>query len=221
MSDSCPTSTAELVPWLHLRWNRLLEAESARIGTGAEILHTICTKYTEPHRFYHNLGHIKALLDLADEFRPQLTQPALVEWAIWFHDVIYDTKRQDNEPQSAEFARHALNRLGIGPETAESVGLLILATRTHSAEHLSSDGRFFLDFDLSILGAAPAVYETYSKAIRAEYAWVWDFFYRRTRKKVLRQFLERPELYFTTDLRDRLETQARINLQEEINQLED
>ena len=58
--------------------------------------------YTAPGRHYHNLAHIEDCLaalarvdDLSAADREILTQ------AIWWHDVVYDATRADNEELSA------------------------------------------------------------------------------------------------------------------------
>ncbi|MBP7962586.1 MAG: hypothetical protein KBG20_06780 [Caldilineaceae bacterium] len=76
-----------------------------------------------------------------------------------------------------------------------------------------------MDIDLSILGSDPADYDRYEAAIRQEYAWVPGFLFRRKRKAILQSFLDRPRLYATVFFRERLETQAHINLARAIAQL--
>ena len=38
----------------------------------------------------------------ACRLRPQLARPPLVEFAIFFHDIVYDAARKDNEEISAQ-----------------------------------------------------------------------------------------------------------------------
>ena len=82
------------------------------------------------------------------------------------------------------------------------------------------DCAFFLDMDLSILGAAPEVFTAYEAAIRKEYAFVPAADYRQGRSAILKSFLAREQLYFTAYFRDRLEPQARQNLQQSLARLE-
>src|ERR1700682_6124326 len=60
--------------------------------------------YQAPDRHYHDLRHIEALLRLARDHAEALSDRDAVEAAIWFHDAIYDTRRNDNEARSAEVA---------------------------------------------------------------------------------------------------------------------
>ena len=52
--------------------------------------------------------------------------------ALWFHDAIYDVKRQDNEQKSAEWAKAAALRSGLASSAAERVYELVLVTRHHA-----------------------------------------------------------------------------------------
>ena len=58
--------------------------------------------YTGPDRHYHDLDHIKTLLALAEEHASEFTDREAVEAAIWFHDAVYDTRKADNEAESAK-----------------------------------------------------------------------------------------------------------------------
>ncbi len=204
---------------LQVQWQEL----AAGYGANAQIVQTVWLElvdnYAAATRHYHNLAHIKALLDWVELFRTHLQQSAAVRFAVWFHDAIYNTKRQDNEERSAEFARQELGRLKVPFATINAVNTMILATKQHQAQTLDEDGRWFLDFDLAILGSRPEVYCAYSQAIRREYAWVPKLLYRRGRRQVLQNFLEREQLFFTEVMRTRLEAQARLNLTEELASL--
>lgn len=57
--------------------------------------------YSDAARAYHNLNHIADCLALFDEHRHLATNPVSMEFAIWFHDVVYDTHASDNEERSA------------------------------------------------------------------------------------------------------------------------
>ena len=55
-------------------------------------------------RHYHTLSHLEACLREFDDARGLAMRPAEVEFALWFHDVIYRSWRRDNELQSAALA---------------------------------------------------------------------------------------------------------------------
>ncbi len=175
--------------------------------------------YSEKGRFYHNLSHVKALLSLLESLKDKIQDHDAIRFAIWFHDAIYDTKRSDNEEKSAELASEILSRLNLKVEAIGYVRDLILATKDHNGRNLSEDARLFLDMDLAILGVEEEKYVNYSKAIREEYSWVPGVMYRRSRKKVLRSFIERERIYYTDEMYKRFEAQARVNINDEIESL--
>lgn len=133
--------------------------------------------------------------------------------AAWLHDLIYDSKASDNEERSAEFAERLCEKLSI-PED-RLVASLILKTKTHDAGE-DVDARVLIDADLAILGAGEPIYRDYAEKIRQEYAWVPEAEYRKGRRQVLENFLDRTTIYHF--LRH-LEEPARRNLAAEISQL--
>jgi predicted metal-dependent HD superfamily phosphohydrolase len=106
--------------------------------------------YTEPHRAYHNLKHIEDCLLRFDEHAHLAADPAAVEFAIWFHDIVYDTHSKDSEERSAEVAADFLS----GTQFETSVVELILATK-HDSFSRTGDASLLCDIDLSILGRTP------------------------------------------------------------------
>src|SRR5215472_15790591 len=209
---------AEDIELLRGHWNaltsRYTDGESARDTAFKSIVRT----YSAENRSYHNLSHVKALIHLYDEFKRDAGYAPIL-FAIWFHDIIYDTRRNDNEDISADFARDALGSLGVPSGIVCEVDLMIRATKHHSSEHLSADGELFLDLDISILGASPELYHEYSDAIRREYDWVAWSIYRQARSGILRSFLQRQRIFFTDQINSRFGDQARTNLENELNEL--
>jgi predicted metal-dependent HD superfamily phosphohydrolase len=172
--------------------------------------------YSGAGRVYHNLSHIKFLLSSAKAIRHTLVDYNAVILAIWFHDAIYDTRGKDNEELSAELAQSSLRPLHVPEATIDSVRHMILATKQHTSDENTPDLGAFLDLDLSILGSDEMLYRRYAEAIKAEYAWVPDLFYRQGRARVLKGFLDMEWIFQTADARAGLEAQARSNLTEEI-----
>ena len=75
----------------------------------------------------------------------------MVELAIWFHDVVYDTRAADNEERSAQLAQAWLGEVHAEPALIEAVSRLVLATKKHDPS-LHADAALLVDVDLSILG---------------------------------------------------------------------
>jgi len=177
-------------------------------------------RYGEPKRAYHGQRHIDILLGLFAEVRPHLLAPDAVEAAIWYHDAIYVPMSADNEIESAALLRADLAGLA-DPGLIETAAALVLATRLHAIAPglppaVAADCAWFLDMDLSILGADVATFAWYDAAIRAEYAAVPEDVWRERRPRVLGTFLARERLYLTDYFRTRCDAQARANLRRAI-----
>ena len=179
--------------------------------------------YAAPERHYHNLAHIEAMLRLMRTYEDALADPAAVEAAIWFHDVIYDTRRHDNEERSAELAASRLGGL-LSPDRVALIASMIRATAGHHVpdeldDTQQRDCALFLDMDLAILGSAPDAFAAYEEAVRREYGWVPDALWREARRKVLRGFLQRPTIYASPQLHASHEAAARANLTRSLERL--
>jgi predicted metal-dependent HD superfamily phosphohydrolase len=171
--------------------------------------------YTAPGRHYHNLAHIQdCLAALARVDGLSETEHETLSEAIWWHDVVYDPTRADNEELSAQLAE-----AHVGPDIAREVGRLIRLTRTHEVERSDRLGAILISIDLSILGAAPVRYDAYAVAIRKEYSHVPESDYRAGRARVLRQFAGRPFIYPDAGFAEMYDRQARENLARELASL--
>lgn len=184
-----------------------------------KIFDALMAAYTSPFRAYHNVRHIADCLEQFDAARSLFTHPNKAEFALWFHDAVYDSRVKDNEERSAQWAADVLNAGSASQETVASVTEFILATR-HKELPSSQDACLVVDIDLSILGRDPATFDAYDAAIRKEYEWVLENDYRAGRAKVLREFVARKRLYITNFFADRFEIAARRNLLRAIEKLE-
>lgn len=168
--------------------------------------------YSEDNRHYHDLVHIEDCLTKLDQWpsRPSRAERDAIELAIWFHDIIYDTRRADNEEASAALATHYLR----GHPLATDCHALILATRHKQTKGMRAE-EIMCDIDLSILGAKPEKYRAYAENIRREYHWVEIEEYSEARARVLTNFLNREKLFQTPYALGRWEKQARLNIEAE------
>lgn len=173
--------------------------------------------YSAPERYYHNLGHIQSMLTVLNVGIDLEPRPPELYLAVWFHDVIYDSRRKDNEEQSALLADARFEQWGIEKSAREEAHRLILLTASHKAPFNDRVGQSLLDADLSILGSATEDYKVYREAIRREYAWVPEEEYCKGRAEVLEHFLKRERIYATERMHELYEAQARQNLCEEIH----
>ena len=157
------------------------------------------------------LAHFTAVRHLAE-------QPHIIEAAIWFHDVIYVPKRNDNEAASAAWAATVCQEFSVAPATSTQIEHLILLTK-HDRSLLIGDGALLVDIDLAVLGATATRFDEYEQQVRSEYAWVpWSTFCQK-RVELLQQFLARPSIYQTAYFQERFESTARRNLEHSVQQL--
>lgn len=172
--------------------------------------------YSEPHRRYHTLAHLEAMFDEAAPFEP-LARP--LEWAIWFHDFVYDPRSAVNEEKSAQVAREALTELGEPEAVIRRTGDLILATRHTLTDSAIKEGdlALLISLDLAILAAPGDRYDAYVQAVRAEYAHVPDAQFWPARAGFMRRFLAQPAIFPHPDFAGR-EKAARANITREIGE---
>jgi predicted metal-dependent HD superfamily phosphohydrolase len=191
------------------RWHEVWALQE--LPTPVALGQRLIRAWGEPHRHYHTLDHLKECLDLLDGSAWMAHRPFEIELALWFHDVIYDTHRSDNEALSSDYAGKALTEVGISAQTIASIQGMILATGAH-AQARSFDAGLMLDIDLGILSASPVRFAQYEKQIRSEYDWVPWAHYREGRLAVLRSFHNRNQVYFTAAFQRERQTLARENL---------
>jgi predicted metal-dependent HD superfamily phosphohydrolase len=172
--------------------------------------------YRGADRHYHDLSHIAALLALSRQHAGAITDYAAVEAAIWFHDAVYDTRKTDNEAQSARLALQLLAG-AAADERLECIVAMIRASANHRVPRsleasAADDCALFLDMDLAILGSPAEEFAAYEWAVRREYEWVPDQEWVMGRSRVLRGFLARPRIYASAQFHGSHEAAARSNL---------
>lgn len=191
--------------------------DDAVIAAGAELL----ARWREPHRRYHDVRHLAAVLAVVDAAQEHAARADLVRLAAWCHDAVYDPRAggDANERASARLAASLLTGLGVPAAATAEVVRLVLSTAGHRAGPDDPDGALLCDADLAILACPAPEYDRYAAAIRAEYAHVPDPAFRAGRAAVLRDLLALPALFHTPDLARRGEPAARDNLRRELARL--
>jgi predicted metal-dependent HD superfamily phosphohydrolase len=186
-------------------------------GTNSDqnLFQSICSHYAEPMRQYHTLQHLGECLDLFESAMDLATHPAEVEMALWFHDAIYNTASQENEAQSAQWARVELSKAGVLPEKIDRIQSLIMAT-CHTVLPITIDECLLVDIDLAILGSSAERFVEYEQQIRAEYNLVPELIFHQKRQEILQGFLDRSTIYSTEYFQEKLELLARANIKRSI-----
>jgi predicted metal-dependent HD superfamily phosphohydrolase len=174
--------------------------------------------YTSRKRYYHNLTHLEKLFGALSAVQTQVEDWNTALFALFYHDLIYNPLRKDNEEQSALRAQVCLQQLNVPPEKIARCAAHIRATQGHQVS-TDADTNLFTDADLSILGQDWDTYSTYIAQIRKEYAIYPDLLYRPGRQKVLRHFLAMDRIYKTDFFFKRYEEKARENMGRELLEL--
>lgn len=200
------------------RWLSLFKGTNNH-SSALSVFEILKRRYSEKHRKYHNFSHIADCLRHLDRIKDHLAQPRPVELALWFHDVIYNTKSKRNEEKSAEMATRELSKLGLDREGINQVSSMVLVTK-HPGNPGSEDEKYVLDIDLAVLGSSPEVFLEYESNIRREYKWVPGFVYKRQRSEILESFLSRDRIYQTDYFYNQREEAARRNIRNSLNDLQ-
>ena len=174
--------------------------------------------WSQPHRRYHDLAHLAAVLGVVAQLEATATDPAAVRLAAWYHDVVYDPTRTDNEQVSAERARAGL--IGLVPdERRAEVERLVLLTAGHDPQPDDVNGAVLCDADLAVLAGPPQAYAAYASAVREEYAHLTDDDFIRGRIAVLESLVALPALYRTPEAARQWTATAAANLTAELTLL--
>ena len=153
-------------------WKALLQQFEVSPKACCQLLLDLVQAYSSGNRFYHTLEHVQAVLNSIEFLKQDTSNLPALQFAAWFHDVIYDTRAKDNEEKSAAYAVTALNQLGIPSNIIDDVAQIILDTKHHQPSGNNRDSQIFLDADLAILGAEEAEYRFYAQKIQREYSWL-------------------------------------------------
>jgi len=192
-------------PWLAL-WQRI-----GAQGDPRKVYSDLVARYSEQHRAYHTLEHIENCLGEFEQTRYLATDPNAVEFALWYHDAIYDTKTKNNEERSAVLALETIRNASLPESIGQSVANLITATK-HAVVPTNPDIQLLVDIDLSILGQSEDKFDEYERQIHKEYEWVPEDTFVAERSAILKLFLGQPKIYSTQFFRDKYEAQARRNI---------
>lgn len=175
--------------------------------------------YQTPPRAYHSIEHVHEVTAHYQTVAASIgwQNPKEVYLAVLYHDAIYQAGRKDNEARSAVLAVEAVNKY-LAEESIDSSKLtsLIELTARHGhlqPDNLDQDTKHFLDCDMAILGAEPARFLDYDKAIASEYrgklpGWMFQFY----RRKFLKALLDSPRIYLSDFFFEAREAKARANI---------
>lgn len=182
----------------------------------AQLWAELVARYSEKHRHYHTLQHLENLLRELQGVKHFIADWDAVVFCLYYHDVVYNSSKSDNEEMSAQLALERMRSMGVPTDRIDRCWSTILATKAHAID-TNSDINYFTDADLSILGAEPTIYAQYAAQVRKEYSIYPDVMYNMGRKKVLQHFLRMQRIFKTAYFYELYEQPARQNLQRELD----
>lgn len=184
-----------------------------------DVFDDLVARYAEPHRHYHTLEHVAAVLRTADSLVDPSVERAPVRLAAWYHDVVYDPHLPGNEARSVVLAAAHLASLGAPADLVRECARLIEITDGHEVQTGDANAAALVDADLAVLATGPERYDRYRQAVRAEYAHLDDATFAAGRRQVLAALADRPFIFATPLFRTEREPRARANLHRELSQL--
>lgn len=189
--------------------------------------------YNQPHRHYHNFGHIRNLLKRFKVCKRYIEDPLAVELAIWFHDIVFDPLSSYNEDASADLAYKLIMKINR-PELADKVRELIMFTKWSADwfnastvrelrsefKYASMDFFYLRDMDWSGFGLHYNKFAHNSVLLRAEVPFLTDKQYDIGRLGFLEVLTELPRPLYCSQLHyDRCEQLAQENIEIEIRNI--
>jgi predicted metal-dependent HD superfamily phosphohydrolase len=194
------------------RFRSLWLRQQPNLPDGSQVVYQqLLDAYNEPHRVYHNLGHIESCLTIFDRVSELLDDPDAVELAIWFHDVIYKVGDSDNEQLSANLFMTLTDSL-FSNEFRDSVYRHIMATCHDCSAITNADTKLMVDIDLSSFGLPWTDFLNDSKKVRAEMGHISDAEYHQKQTSFQLSLLNQPSFFNSDYFCEHYEAQARSNL---------
>lgn len=169
-----------------------------------KIFENVINRYSEPHRFFHNIEHIDFVLHNLKAAQPETIL------AVIYHDIIYVPGSVQNEYCSAQLAANHLTMLGVKKPLIMKVSRHILSTEQHVPIDLLGSEEF-LDSDMSILAAKKPIFNKYCEDIRLEFPHLSNSEFESQRSRWALEQLGRKKIFHSVK-NSRLEKIARENL---------
>jgi pantetheine-phosphate adenylyltransferase len=162
------------------------------------VLDDILKRWNEPHRFWHNLDHLKFLLNKIDnhflnDYEGKLyytdTYKSLII-AAYLHDVIYNPKTNNNENMSIEYLIDNINKSVLGKFIISQTISIIESTRGRKYPVGDFEKLFwYFDNDIIINGTIEELID-YENKIFKEFQFVDYNIYKEKRIEFLESNIE-------------------------------
>tara|TARA_Y100001970_G_scaffold247263_1_gene315886 strand:- start:88 stop:729 length:642 start_codon:yes stop_codon:yes gene_type:complete len=200
------------------RWFDLCYRNHIQINEAVSMCNELIDAYNEPHRYYHTMNHVYSCLNLLDGLPVTGEIKDMLEFATWFHDLIYNAASETNEQESATLAYDWLENRNVS--YAQEVKRMIeLSADYISVQSVNETEKIFQDLDLAILGSSKVTYQEYATNIRKEYKHMSDEEFNAGRASFIAKIIEKKTIFQTEAFHDLFEETARENMRNELEQL--
>jgi predicted metal-dependent HD superfamily phosphohydrolase len=108
----------------------------------------VIKEWDKDWRYYHDKFHLFKLIDDINWLQIPDKSKNILYLVALFHDIVYDTKKFDNEEKSAEYFLSVLPE-GFSISVSNSVYSCIIETKTHKPTSRLS--KIFCELDMSII----------------------------------------------------------------------
>lgn len=88
-------------------------------------------KYTHKNRHYHTLQHLNNLINELETIKTEVIDWNTILFSVYYHDIIYNTLKKDNEEKSALLSEKRLIEINVDNSIITKVKNQILATKNH------------------------------------------------------------------------------------------
>jgi predicted metal-dependent HD superfamily phosphohydrolase len=171
------------------------------------------SNYNQPHRTYHNLDHVKYMIEHANRLYNEIEDVPEFYAAILFHDLVYDVGAPAgrNEDRSAIMAIEVMKRTFTTEVNYGTVYAFIMSTEhTGTLPFISNDCALIADIDIANFAGSEYEFRKSSERVMNEFVpVVGQENYARGRYEFLKGMLARPKIYYTPHFN---ENQARRHL---------
>ena len=221
--------TAATAPqWLYSSWIRSCKALASTASDDQlrAVARGLLERWDEPQRKYHSIAHLVDVLRRVDELAQEAHNANEVRLAAWYHGAVftadsvaaYSNRAGEDKAASAELARTELSALGLAHDSVERIAAMVASLHRHTGHGNESDVTVLIDADWASLAESPQVYQTYTAAIRDEYAEIPLADYLLTRTRILERLHSRRRIFSSAGAAV-WEAQARENLEAELARL--
>lgn len=218
-----PSQEAILAERLSSQWSAMVQS----VGGNLPLVYSEFAKMMEKYqsgesRSYHNLAHIGKVDEMLNRYSHLSRNFVALKFAGDGHDVIYVPGSETNEQDSANFMKGIMARLGIPDPVIAETRRIILLTKEHKTTDDDTDGKLMIDTDFAIFASSKADYDAYAQGIWQEYVGsgkVSEEAFKKGRRNLIEGWLKQDKLFLTDEIREKLQSLARQNLQREVLRL--